>query len=322
MAHDSYFERRGRAINLAVLTLMSACAALAYATGTLAEAYGGARGVFLLACGVVMALAALMLFYARFVEPSWIIVTRRRVACGMPPGLRIAVIGDFHVGPYKRAAFLRRVVRRVNALSPDLILLVGDFLFDHAADTAHLAPLEYLRSPLGTFAVVGNHDSGAHGDHAHDAAHDRSDDVERFLTPRGVQFLRNGWTVVGDGAREICIAGVDDVWMRSHDMEAAFRARQAGMPTILLAHNPDVILDTSSHRANLIVSGHTHGGQVRLPFYGSLTALPQKLSKKFDRGIFPVTPTCTLAITHGIGETFLPLRLFARPEILLIETTA
>jgi len=320
MTTDTFFRRRGNALNRAVLTLMVAGAALAYAAGTIAETVDDPWRTVMLSIGIACALGSLALFYARFVEPSWIVVTRTRVACGLPRGLRIAVIGDFHVGPFKREAFLRRVIRRTNALSPDVILLVGDFLFDHASDVSYLAPLESLRAPLGTFAVVGNHDSGAHGKHARDTVHDRADDVEKFLAPRGIQFLRNGWTVIGEGVREFCIAGVDDVWMHSHDIEAAFRARHAGMPTILLAHNPDVILDTASHRANLIVSGHTHGGQVRLPFFGPLTTLPIELNKKFDRGIFPITPTCTLAITHGIGETFLPLRFFARPEILLLTT--
>lgn len=319
MHNDSHFVRRGKMLNLAVLTLMSACAALAYAMLTIAESLDDPLQTILLACSVVTALGAFILFYARFIEPSWITVTRHRIVFPIH-GLRIAVIGDFHVGPYKRTAFMRRVVRRINALSPDIILLIGDFLFDHTADVTHLAPLEHLRAPLGTFAVMGNHDSGAHGIYGQHHPHDRTNDVERFLSPLGVQFLRNSWTVVGDDDRAMCIAGVDDIWMQSHDVEAAFSGRTAGLPTILLAHNPDIILNDASHRAELIVSGHTHGGQVRLPFFGSLTKLPQKLNKKFDRGIFPITETCTLAITHGIGETFLPLRMFAKPEILLLET--
>ncbi len=321
MSHDSFFRRRGATLNRAVLVLMVAGAALAYAAGTVSEAMTDDRAqMALLWAGIVSALASLALFYARFVEPSWIIVTRRRVACGLPTGLRIAVVGDFHVGPHKRERFMERVVARVNSLRPDVILIVGDFLFDHLAELEPLAALGSLRAPLGTFAVLGNHDSGSHGSTAPHMEHDRSDDVVRFLEPLGIRFLRNTSTVVEHRGRRLCIAGTDDVWMHTHDVGAAFTSAPADAPCILLSHNPDVILDTSSHRANLIVSGHTHGGQVRLPFFGSMTKLPQKLNKKFDRGIFEVAPNCRLAITHGIGETFLPLRFLARPEVLLVET--
>lgn len=306
-------------MNRTVLTLMVAGTALAYAAGTLAEAVAEPWRAPLLWAGIALALGSFALFYARFVEPSWIRVTKKTVALGVP-GLRIAVVGDFHVGPHKRRAFVERAVAKINALRPDIVLLVGDFLFDHAADVAETEPLKGLRSPLGTFAVLGNHDSGAHGKHAQEEEHDRSEDVVAFLSPLGVTFLRNRSVAVTHGGKTFHVAGTDDVWMRSHDVAAAFREVPADAPIVLLAHNPDIILDPSSHRAALIVSGHTHGGQVRLPLYGSLTGLPTELNNKFDRGLFPVAEGCTLAITHGIGETFLPLRFLAHPEILLLET--
>lgn len=322
MAERSYFARRGALLNRTVLVLMAAGAAASYGVASVGEAFGDPRlRVGFLAAAALPALAALLLFYARFVEPSLIVVTRRRVRLGTKKPLRVVVVGDFHVGPYKRAKFVERAVKKINSLGPDIVLLVGDFLFDHDADLRHLRPLRTLRPALGTFAVVGNHDSGAHGTFArgHDPRHDRCDDLAAYLEECGVRCLRNASTAVAFAGGTVAVAGIDDLWMPSCDLGAAFADVPTDAPCILLSHNPDVILDPASHRATLIVSGHTHGGQVRLPFHGSLTRLPQKLSKKFDRGIFPVAAGCTLAITHGIGESFLPLRLFAHPEILLLD---
>lgn len=320
MAEQSYFARRGALLNRTVLALMAAGAATAYGVATVGEAFGDPRlRVGFVAAASLPALGALLLFYARFVEPSLIVVTRKRVRLGTKKPMRVAVVGDFHVGPYKRAAFVDRAVRKINSLGPDLVLLVGDFLFDHEADVEHLRPLRNLRAALGTFAVIGNHDSDAHGEHAREARHDRSADVAACLEACGVRLLRNASRTVEFAGGTVAVAGIDDLWMESCDLGAAYKGVPTGAPCILLSHQPDVILDPAAHRATLIVSGHTHGGQVRLPFHGSLQPLPQKLSKKFDRGIFPVAPGCTLAITHGIGETFLPLRLFAHPEILLLE---
>jgi predicted MPP superfamily phosphohydrolase len=315
----TFFRKRGHAINKTVLVLMAAGASVAYALGSISEGLPDPARSIVLWCGIACALLSFGLFYARFIEPSWIVVTRKKIDLRGLHGLRIAVVGDFHVGPHKQDAFVRRAAAVVNAEKPDIILLVGDFLFDHASDVAHLAPLRDLRAPLGTYAVLGNHDSDTHGPHATAPANDRSDDIERFLTPLGVTFLRNRSVTHEFRGHRFCVAGTDDVWMKTHDLAAALKDIPADLPVILLTHNADATLDAAAARASLIVSGHTHGGQLRLPFFGPLTKLPQKLSKKFDRGLFPLSSTCTLAITHGIGETFLPLRFFARPEVLVLE---
>lgn len=271
-------------------------------------------------------LAAFCVAYARLIEPRWIAVTRRTIRFPTERPLRIAVIGDFHVNESKNDRFLARAAARCNALEPDLVLLVGDFVFDHRSDIAPLAELGNLRARCGVFAVVGNHDSSSDHLPGHRTGHrrelDRSDDLQRLLEPLGIRFLRNASTSIDHGGERVVVAGIDDVWMETCDLRAALKGVPNGAPTILLSHNPDIILDPASHKAHLIASGHTHGGQVRLPWLGPLCALPQRLSKKFDRGIFGVTPACTLAVTHGIGEMHVPLRLFARPEILLLETTS
>lgn len=309
--------------NLSVLTLMVAGVSVGYAAAELAEGVidpGTVLALRLLA--LAGALFSLFLFYVRFIEPFWIAVTTYRVPFPVV-GLRIAVIGDFHVGPHKKDRFVHKAAQRVNRLKPDLVLLVGDFLYDEHADVEHLEPLRHLHARLGVFAVTGNHDSGSHhvpGNPHHVGLHDRTGDLDTFLTALGIRFLRNASVTVGHGETSFSIAGVDDLWMKSCDLRKALAGVKKGDACLLLSHQPDVILDPASHRADLIVSGHTHGGQMRLPWWGSLSHIPQRLNKNFDRGIFAVGSRTTLAITHGIGETFVPLRLFARPEIMVLET--
>lgn len=323
MGRPLFRVRSSNAWNLSVLTLMVAGVSVGYAAAELAEGIidpGTVLALRLLALSG--ALFSLFLFYARFVEPFWIAVTRYRAPFPVA-GLRVAVIGDFHVGPHKKDRFVRKAVQRTNRLKPDLVLLVGDFLFDEHADVEHLEPLRHLHARLGVFAVTGNHDSGSHHvprNKHHVGPRDRTGDLDAFLTSFGIRFLRNASATVGHGDASFAIAGVDDLWMESCDLRKTFAGVKKGEPCLLLSHQPDVILDPASHRADLIVSGHTHGGQMRLPWWGSLSHMPQRLSKNFDRGIFSVGKGTTLAITHGIGETFVPLRLFARPEIMVLET--
>jgi len=325
MGRPLFRVRSSNVWNLSVLTLMVAGVSVGYAAAELAEGTIDPGTVLALRLfSLAGALFSLFLFYVRFVEPFWITVTKTRVPFPVR-GLRIAVIGDFHVGPHKKDRFVRKATARTNRLKPDLILLVGDFLFDEHADLKHLEPLRGLRAKLGVFAVTGNHDSGHHhmprGLH-YESPLDRTDDLEAYLTALGIRMLRNASVKVGHGEGAITLAGVDDLWMQSSDLRKTLKDVQKGEPCILLSHQPDVILDPASHRADLIVSGHTHGGQMRLPWWGSLSHMPQRLSKNFDRGIFSVGKGTTLAITHGIGETFVPLRLFTRPEILFLDTVA
>lgn len=278
----------------------------------------------LLLLAIMGIFATCCLLYARFVEPLWIIVTKRSVPFPTRNALRIAVIGDFHVHEKGDERFIAKAVDYCNAQTPDLVLLVGDFLCDHQSDIRPLAALKHVQARHGVFAVVGNHDSSKHHLPGKDALHhghpDRSDELERLLEPLGITFLRNRSITIEHDGETVCIAGIDDLWMESCNLHKALEDSTHDMPTILLSHNPDIILDPQSHTASLIVSGHTHGGQVRLPWLGPICALPQRLNKKFDRGIFAVSPTCSLAVTHGIGETHIPLRFCARPEILLLTT--
>lgn len=261
-------------------------------------------------------------FYAFCVEPWMIVTTKKKVPLPLPQSLRIALVGDFHVGPFKGARFVRRVVRKVNALKPDLVLLVGDFLFDGKSSPHHLAPLRGLQSRHGTFAVLGNHENG------HVLRHWRTHREEVQLTPlvrtlreAGIVTLHNETATLSlENGEKLFLAGIDDVWSGIDDLPRALKGVPPNEPAILLSHNPDIILDPDSGRFDLIVSGHTHAGQVRLPVIGPLAPIPQQLGRAYTYGVYELTAKTRLVITRGVGESGIPLRFFAPPEVMLLTT--
>ncbi|UPA22953.1 metallophosphoesterase [Candidatus Peribacteria bacterium] len=278
---------------------------------------------FLIIVTTVMGLGGVLTVWGSFFEPELLIVRRRKIRLPFRKKLRIAVIGDLHVGVYKDASFVERIVRTVNRLEPDIVLIAGDCIDDEAADLSDLDPLKKLETRYGVFAIPGNHDAGAYISmftRLHYYTIDKTDDLEKRLSSYGIHFLRNKSKTITIDNEPLVIAGTDDVWMESFDLKKTCADIPDSAATILLSHNPDVILNKDSHRAHLIVSGHTHGGQIRLPFIGALTSIPDTLGRAYDRGLFHITKTCTLAITEGTGVSGVRARLFCPPEILLLET--
>ncbi len=264
--------------------------------------------------GILSFLILLTVLYGAVVEPRMIVVTERTVPFPYSKPLTIAVVSDFHVGPYKGTPFLQRVVKRINDLHPDLVFLAGDFLFDGSSSPSDLAPFKDLLPSIGTYAVLGNYDTSNAVGNTEQAA------LVDTLNGMNVHVLRDASITARTSGGPLGIAGVRDVRTEGADPGKAFGQIPAGTPTILIAHNPDIILDWRSLQAKLIISGHTHGGQVRLPFYGPIPPLPTRLGRKYDQGTFTLTGGTVLAITRGVGETASRVRLFAPPEILLLRT--
>jgi predicted MPP superfamily phosphohydrolase len=135
----------------------------------------------------------------------------------------------------------------------------------------------------------------------------------------GIVVLENAHRVVETPAGSFAVAGIGDMWSLHHDLAQALTGIADELPVILLSHNPDVILDPLSHRASLVASGHTHGGQVRLPFYGPVKGIAARIDRAHGHGVFPFQKTW-LAVTRGLGEAVYDIRLFARPEIMALRT--
>jgi predicted MPP superfamily phosphohydrolase len=251
--------------------------------------------------------------YAVLVERRRLEVRRSTIHVrSLPPdleGLRIALLSDFHAGRLTPPALLRRAVRETMEQQPHIIALAGDFV-DRAPEDLDraLLPLRELWAPLGVYAVPGNHD------HVHSGLRRWR---EAIADTPGLQDLTNRCRLVERGEATLCIVGVDD--LEEGDPELVLPPPASRDFTLLLAHNPEQAERTRRHDdgVDLILAGHTHGGQVRLPAVGAL----HRKSRIYDHGLRR-RPWTQVYTSRGLGTTFLPIRLNARPELAILELTA
>ena len=254
----------------------------------------------------LLSLAWLLVFYGSFVEPRMLLVKHENVSV-LNNSIRAALISDIHVGPYKRSGWVEKIVKIANREKPDVIFLLGDYIMGVEGKVEDLLALGQLEAPLGVFAILGNHDY----------QNNRSAEVETALKNLGITVLRNSSTkiVLSDGS-DLFLAGVGDFWYDGM-VSAAVDGLSSSDQVILLAHNPDTILDSSVKIADLVLSGHTHGGQIRLPFFGAMF-VPTKIGEYFGKGKFLINGI-SLFITSGTGEMGPRARLFNPPEVAVLE---
>jgi hypothetical protein len=228
-------------------------------------------------------------------------------------GFTVALLSDFHYDPYFSAHPLHAAIPMVNSLQPDLIVLGGDFVSvpwvgnDRKGALAAepcAALLRQMTAPYGLWAVLGNHDEGT--DHKH---------VTHALQAENIQVLANqSQAIEHDGAR-VWLAGVNDVLSKTADLSKTLRRLPAGESVILLAHEPDFADEAAKFPIDLQLSGHSHGGQVRIPFLPPLY-LP-KMAKKYIWGRYHVGPLA-LYTTAGLGTIGVAMRFNCPPEITLL----
>jgi uncharacterized protein len=267
-----------------------------------------------LAAGV--AAAAGLGAYATLVEPRWLQTTRVDIHVrGLHPafeGLTIGLLSDLHAGGGTPHSVLKHACARVMESSPDLVAVTGDLVsrrgarFDVATDA-----LSGLRAPLGVYAVPGNHD--------HDAGIER---WRRAVASAGVRDLTNGAVTHRVGGARLCVAGVDD--LSEGDPRLILPDPDARDLTVLLAHNPEQAerARRGEDEVDLVLSGHTHGGQVRLPSLGALKSpLEHGLQELYDEGLRR-RPWTQVYVSRGVGTSSLPVRFLCRPEVALLRLTS
>jgi uncharacterized protein len=274
------------------------------------------RRLALAAGGVAAATAA----YSVLVEPRWLHRTRPRLHFpDLPPvleGLTIALITDVHAGGHTPRGVLARAVRLVLAARPDLVAVTGDLAEDEGALEGALDELARLEAPLGVYVVPGNHDYRDVGiERWHDAVARRPSLQD--LTNRA-RFVRVGGE--GPDGAVLCVAGVDDLAHGRPHLDGLSGGHRDF--TILLAHHPDQAerARRSVDRVDLILSGHTHGGQVRLPGVGAIVnsaASPDLYEAGVRR-----RPWTQVYTSRGIGTTHLPVRFLSRPELPVLTLTS
>jgi len=229
-------------------------------------------------------------------------------------GLRLVQLTDIHHGLYTSLEEVERAVEVANELEPDLVALTGDFVTNSPNYIAPVArALARLRAPLGVFAVLGNHDYRV-----------GADAVEAALDASGIAVLRNRNVVLRRNGCGVTIAGVDDLGYREHDLRLALLGADPDWPTILLCHNPAVLPLAAARGVDLVLSGHTHGGQVDLPRLRSFAStrgvhVPMRLRHGWDRSC-----DTQIFISRGIGTVVVPVRWRCPAEIplLLLQSAA
>lgn len=234
----------------------------------------------------------------------------RRVTARIPDlpaaldGFTIGQLSDLHAGVLVSEERIRQAADVALSLTPDLIALTGDYVWLGAGNAETCArALSVLEAPYGVYGVLGNHDYWT-GDVAR---------VTRSLTDIGVTMLVNDSARLEAGGTAWWLCGVDDVWSGEPDLEATLASVPEQAFRLLLCHEPDYADTAAEHGIPLQLSGHSHGGQVRLPLLGA-PILPY-LGKKYPIGL-QRAGTSTLVYTNvGVGTTAPPVRLNCRPEV-------
>lgn len=219
-------------------------------------------------------------------------------------GLRVVLMSDFHHSWWVPAERIREAVRTANALQPDLVALTGDFIHRGSAwPDGCFRELARLRARHGVFGVLGNHD---HSGGAAGAS-------RRAMAAAGIPELRNSGVDIRRAGGEFRVAGIPDLWHGRPNLHQALGSGGTVASALLLSHNPDFAESLNDPRVALMLSGHTHGGQIRLPLVGAPWT-PSRFGTRYLAGLCR-GPQSRVFVTTGVGASFPPVRFGAPAEI-------
>lgn len=265
--------------------------------------------------------------YLTRIEPSWIEIVKRHIRLsGLPialDGLAIAQLSDFHLGPYVSVEHIRHCVELANSLRADLIVLTGDFVYESESYSATCAQaLALLRAKYGVFAVLGNHDIWTN-----------ADEVAKKLSEVNIVVLHDEMLSLAIESTHLWLLGIEDtghtgglfcdfreMWKSAaEELVLMLKAIPSNEVRLLLVHNPDFTEMLPKGRIDLALCGHTHGGQVRIPFFGA-PVVPSCFGQKYVSGLVD-GPHTLVHINRGIGLIPPAVRFNCRPEITMLYLT-
>jgi predicted MPP superfamily phosphohydrolase len=259
-------------------------------------------------------LAAGLLHVARraFAEPNLLAVERHEIVLKRLPrkldGLRIVQLSDIHNGPFTEPGQIERAVEIANSLKPDIIALTGDYVSHERAFAAPCAELMgRLRARGGVFAILGNHDHWTDADLITDLF--RAEGI-KVLINEGMRFEHPD-----RAGASFWLAGVDDTMVGLEDLPLALAGSRADELKLLLAHNPTILRRAARAGVDLVLSGHTHGGQVTWRSESSPSGRPRR---RLLRGLGHQGAT-QIYVSRGLGTVVLPVRYGCLPEVSLLE---
>ncbi|WP_444927960.1 metallophosphoesterase [Microbulbifer sp. TRSA002] len=265
---------------------------------------------------VLFCIGLLLAVWAFIVEPASFRINEDDIVVDTWPkecnGLRVAILADLHVGsPYKGRKSLQNLVEAVNKSQPDLILLPGDFVIQGVVGGKFVPPedaagiLKELKAPMGVFAVLGNHDWWL------DAAR-----VEQSLASQGISVLEDKSVSLVSSECKLRLVGISDFWEGPHDVKKAMQGIDEGETILAFTHNPDIFPELPAE-LSLTIAGHTHGGQVYLPFIGR-PIVPSSYGQRFAIG-HVVEGDKHLYVSPGVGTSILPVRFLVPPEVTVLS---
>ena len=263
------------------------------------------------------------------IEPQWVEITQHEISiANLPPafeGFSIVQLTDLHHSSMVTLDYLQACFRQVVDLQPDLVVMTGDYITyqeKYAQPVAQAIGETIIEAGIPTYAVLGNHDhwnNDWNDDWNNDSDADvfplrnrwKGDGLEviNALTAEGIKILMNESALLQRGGDRLWLVGCDDLLAGDFDLERALGdLPPAGEPRFLLMHNPQPIESIAHHGFDLVLSGHTHGGQISLPF------VPPKVGRKYLAGLFYVGAS-RLYVCRGLGVTGVPIRFMTTPEI-------
>lgn len=268
---------------------------------------------FLMLFTVIMFILVIMAIYITFIERNLLVTKTKDMALTEEnDNLKVVHFTDTQLGKYYSLEQLEKAVDKINILEPDIVVFTGD-LIDHAANYEDLdkvaGVLGKIKSNLGSFAVYGNHDYGGGGEHYY----------EDIMAEAGFTVLSNESISLTFKGKDINIFGGDEALIGNHNSKETMKKVKEEDINLLLIHEPDLADEYVSYPIDFIFSGHSHGGQVYIPFYGPIKK--NSLSEKYNKGLYDLNNKrgTRLYVSSGLGNTKVPFRFLNVPEILLFN---
>lgn len=267
---------------------------------------GPSAGFFMwtYACGLVVC------GYGVLVRRYWFVTRRVDIHVrGLDPrldGYRLVQLSDLHIGAMTPSWWARRWIDRANEERADAVVVTGDLVTSGVAFHEDIANLVGdLRGRDGVFCAMGNHDYFGEGE-----------PLISLIRARGPKVLRNEGILLDRSGAPLYLAAIDDTWTKRADLDRALEARPENVPTVLLAHDPDRFPQIAKRGVDVVLSGHTHGGQIAMPFLARYINA-SKLAHRFHVGVYKDGDS-TLYVHPGLGTTGPPIRLGVAPAIVVL----
>ena len=274
---------------------------------------------------LLLFLATTTILYGSFVEPKMLVINEQTIDLPqIEEPIRIIFFSDVHLGPYKQSEYLKKIVDKIIKLEPDLVLIGGDIIGNDGAnglkELEYILPIKKLTEKYPTYAINGNHEYGLNMNSLKKGPifmyPNLSRETEEKMTALGVKYLTNDLEKITIRDQSFYLFGGDEYWAGRLDPNN-LNNRIESISTIALIHNQSAIAVLEKYQINLMLAGHTHGGQIRLPFIGPIGIVDDVTPRAWYKGLINLGQNY-LFVSSGVGETGTRARLFNPPEIVLL----